>query len=132
MTDETPRGLLIRKLADKRGPEPARDKDGKLLEPWPLLGVMTVGEEPPAYAIIPDDFAHRAVEEGWARLEGEQLVARAGGPPEDPFRKVHTFRQATAIVFALVDGDLRYIVEQQPDKHPDGTVTHYYLARREA
>jgi hypothetical protein len=128
VTDSPPRGLTFRKLADKRGPEPPRDEAGKLLEPWPLLGVMTV-DEPPAYAVIPTDVVNRSVAEGWARLEGEQIVVRAGGPPEDPFRVTHVFRQAAAIVFALVDGDLRYLVEEQPDKDEAGVRWHY-LARR--
>lgn len=127
---ETPRGLTLRKLADKRGPEPARDSAGKLIEPWPLLGVIPV-EDLPGYAVLPTDFVANAVAEGWARLEDEQVVARPGGPPEDPFRVVHTFRQASAIVFSFLDGVVRYRVEQQPDKAATGEVNWFYLARLE-
>lgn len=91
------------------------DTPGDDHEAWPLAGV-TLGE-----ALSPVEistgFVANAVAEGWASLEGENVVHRPGGPLANRWAVTHTFVQADAIVFHLMDGDVRYKVTHQPDKY---------------
>jgi len=101
-------GLRIRKLADKTSDGP----------PWPLAGVRLEGELPDECGVSTRFVAAGRVE-GWIDVEGEQVVHRPGGPPEEPWRVTHTFVQADVIIFRFLDGDVRYRVTHQPDKYVD-------------
>lgn len=122
--------LTIRKLADKTTGErvtrydqetgakklvnPATDGDDH--EPWPLAGVEAVGEVP-AEVDFPTHFVARGKAEGWITLEGEEVVHRPGGPPDNVWAVTHTMVQAQEIVLHLASGDVRYKVVHQPDKY---------------
>lgn len=122
-------GLTFRKHADKsEGRREVKYDPGtgerKLVNPdtegddhdsWPLAGV-TLDEALPT-AEISTNLVAQAVAEGWAELEGESVVHRPGGPPNKQWAVTHTFLQADAIVFHLMDGDVRYKVAHQPDKY---------------
>lgn len=133
--------LVVRKLADRSeqervvrfdpmtgekilvnpensNPDDLADVQNWTHEPWPLAGVAIVGDAP-ARCHIPTHFAAGAAAEGWLTLEGEQLVHRPGGPPEEPWRTTHTFVHGEALVIHTTDGDVRYRVVQQPDKYVD-------------
>ena len=87
-------------------------------EPWPFAGIRLEGGDPPKTATVSTSFVQNARAEGWMTVEGEQVVHRPGGPPEQPWRVTHTFVHADALVLHTVDGDVRYTVTQQPDKWP--------------
>lgn len=142
------RGLVLRKLADRSEgerverlrvpPSAVRSDGGDLIidpsaaqrfmlnpdtpgyehEPWPTAGMRFEGE-PETHARIPTSTVAVGVEEGWISLEGERVVHRPGGPPENPWKVTHTFRHADAIVLHMVDGDYRYRVVENPDKWPE-------------
>jgi hypothetical protein len=92
------------------------DTPGYDHEAWPLAGVRIMGK-PPSRAKLPHSWVQRGVGEGWLDLEGQSVVHRPGGPASDPWRVTHTFIHAEAIVFKTVDGDVRYVVEENPDKY---------------
>lgn len=123
--------LHVRKLADRsEGERVVRfdpvtgerklvnpDTPGDDHEPWPLAGVEIVGEVPER-TTVSTRWLDTAVDEGWARREGERLVRRPAGPPTrrwavDP----HTFVHADEVVLSTVDGEVRYRVTHQPDKY---------------
>lgn len=91
------------------------DTEGDEHEPWPLAGV-TLDEALPT-AEVSTGFVAKAIAEGWAELEGEDVVHRPGGPLNNRWAVTHTMVQADAIVFHLMDGDVRYRVVHQPDKY---------------
>lgn len=129
--------LKLRKLADtSAGARAARvDRDGNVLEyePWPLLGIAFEGE-PPALTSISTTKVAEARKEGWITGDNEQLVTAPGGPPDDPYRVVHTFVQYDALTFHTVDGDVRYRVTKNPGKYGTGTeaeVRWFYTLERE-
>lgn len=121
--------LTIRKLADKTaGERVARfdpDTGERLLvnpetgepEPWPLAGIQVV--DAPKAADVNTSFVNAGVAEGWLTVEGEEIVHRPGGPPQEPWRVTHTFRHGTALVLHTVDGDVRYRIVDNPDKWPE-------------
>lgn len=135
---ESLQGFRVRKLADKSSGQrvkrfdpitgdsyladpdtwDADDKATHVSSPWPSLGVVVEGEIPQKTALN-TGFVNKAVSEGWAELEGRKVVHRPGGPEEDPWRVTHTFVQADAIVFHLVDKDIKYNVLESPDKYPN-------------
>ena len=135
---ESLQGFRVRKLADKSegvrekryDPEtgdsylvdPAEwsleDRETWVNTPWPSLGVVVEGELPQKTALN-TGFVNKAVSEGWAELEGKNVVHRPGGPEDDPWRSTHTFVQADSITFKFADGDVKYNVTQNPDKWPD-------------
>lgn len=88
-------------------------------EPWPLAGVEVVGE-PPKECRVPTTWVLMGRREGWIELEGEQVVHRPGGPPDEPWRVTHTFVQGDVLVLKCVDGDVRYRITRQPDKYVEG------------
>lgn len=92
------------------------DTEGDDHEPWPLAGVVPVGDLPDECQVSTSYIAN-AVAEGWATLEDEDVVHRPGGPPNNLWAVTHTFVQASAVVFHFVDGDVRYKVTHQPDKY---------------
>lgn len=114
--------------------------------PWPFAGIEIVDDDGGslegkylAAAIIPTTTIERGLAEGWVSLEGSQMVHRPGGPEAAPWRVTHSFRHAEAIVFHTTEGDVRYVVTQQPDKWPEskneldegfgGDVRWFYLGR---
>lgn len=91
--------LVLRKRADKSGPEP--DLAGG--ESWPLAGVELVGEAP-KNAQLSTGYVAQGQMEGWIELEGFRVVEDRAGI------QVH----AEAIVLKLVNGTLRYRVLENP------------------
>lgn len=126
-----PQPLAIRKLADRTSAERAVRFDPetgeKFLydpttpgfdpEPWPLLGVRVEGGAP-KHTVVSTTWVARARAEGWATLEGEEVVHRPGGPRENPWAVTHTFVHGKALVLHTVDGDVRYRIVTNPDKWP--------------
>jgi len=90
-------------------------------EPWPFAGLEIVGEAPKRCRVA-TSWVAAGKAEGWLVVEGERLVGKPGGPPDDPWRKdkIHNFFHADAIVLKTVDGDVRYRVTRQPDKYDGG------------
>jgi hypothetical protein len=114
-------GLRIRKRAERSADFVVHKRaDGSLDHglPWPLAGIEIVGK-PPKETYVPNTWVNKAAAEGWLTLEGEQMVHRPGGPPEEPWRVTHTFRHADALVLHTADGDVRYKVVENPDKWPN-------------
>lgn len=104
--------------------------------PRPLIGVVIEGETPDA-AKLPTGWVARGKSEGWIEVEGEEVVHRSAGPPEDPWggEPAHTFVHYDRIVLKTVDGDVVYEVVENPDKWPEekdgkagfgGEVRHFY------
>lgn len=125
--------LTVRKLADtsegeriiRYDPETGAKKlvnpatPGNDHEPWPLLGVEPV-DELPKVCRVSTGYVQKARQEGWAELEGEDVVHRPTGPPDDLWRNgAHTFVQATAVTFHFQSGSVKYKVTHQPDKYVD-------------
>lgn len=81
--------LRLRKRADRSGPEPARNADGKPETPWPLAGVDIEGD-PPERHHFPVDMVTKAVGEGWISLNQGRLT-------------IHT-----------LDGDVIYRIDRTP------------------
>jgi len=114
-------GLVIRKHADKSGPQP---DDG----PWPLAGVSLVSA--PKVTTISTSLLQQAVGEGWASVEGANAVVRPAGPTQDVWNSTHTgqphvFIHHDRIVFHTLDGDVVYRVTRQPDKYADHGAATY-------
>ena len=138
--------LRIRKLADQDAervklfdpftgesllyePETAAELTQRLREalagvetsPRPLLGVAIEGDVPKT-AKLSERLVAAGRAEGWIEVEGEEIVHRSSGPPENPWgTPAHTFVQLTAIIFKTVGGDVRYTVTGNPDKWPEET-----------
>lgn len=91
-------------------------------EPWPLASVVIEGDTP-ARCVVSTSFVDRATAEGWATLKGDRLAHRPGGPPEDPWRVTHTFRQGDWFVLHTEDGDLKYRILENPDKWPETKIS---------
>jgi hypothetical protein len=118
-------GFRFRKLADEsggpaafaaeRGPQVLGEQSSPV-DHWPLAGVEIVGD-PPQEANLPMDYVRRAVAEGWMVGDGENVVHRPGGPPQDKWRVTHTFVHYDTITVKTTTGDLRYRVAHQPDKY---------------
>jgi hypothetical protein len=128
--------LQIRKLADKSvgervtryDPETGAsyltdpetwdraDESTWVEQPWPLLGIQV--DNAPKTCEIPLKFLLRGRAEGWLTIEGEEVVHRPGGPPENPWAVTHTFVQGDVLVLHSVDGDVRYEIVDSPDKWP--------------
>lgn len=123
--------LRIRKLADQSVPREARynprtgqkyliDPATGEASPRPLLGIKFEGK-PPKKTCVSQNFVRKGKKEGWIEVEGQRIVQRSSGPPEEPVspeNPPHTFIQADAIVFDTVDGPVRYKVTRNPDKWP--------------
>lgn len=114
MTDSLPRGLKLRRLAD-RSDSTSLDADLPGAPPgtWPLAGVELL--DAPEYAKVPVHVVDRGRDEGWITVEGEQVVHRPGGPPSNRWKVTHTFRHYEAVTICGV----RYAVTHQPDKYAD-------------
>lgn len=86
-----------------------------------LAGISFAGPaiDPPYETKITPRKVREGIRDGWLSVEGEQIVHRPGGPPDDVWRVTHTFRHYTALVFHTLDGDVRYRVVHQPDKYAD-------------
>jgi hypothetical protein len=130
--DTRPVGLRITKLADRSsGARETRfdpSTGQKYLhnpatggaEPWPLAGVRLAsvnGDGAPPVIALSTSAVDTGRAEGWIAVDGEQVVHRPGGPPDDLWRVTHTFRHYDTLTFKTVDGDLRYRVTHQPDKY---------------
>lgn len=132
--------MELRKLADKRGPEPPRNipdeagnlpdpsrPHGALLQSWPLAGVVLVGPAPTEHNFS-DAFVARAMEDGYLELEGMRL-AWTEGYERNPVLT------GDAIVLHLQGGDLRYEVLEHPGRYDDAAepsgkrVSHEYRCR---
>lgn len=125
-----PRGLMLRKLADKsvgtRVPmldgNGARilvnpDTPGEDHEPWPLVGVKILDDPLPDSCRLSTNLVEQGIHEGWMTVEGDEMVHRPGGPPGNPWRLTHSLRHIDALVIHSVHGDIRYEVTRQPDKY---------------
>lgn len=122
--------LHIRKLADRSGGQRVEMYDqatgerklvnpatpGQGHEPWPLAGIAIVGDVPEK-TTVSTTWLDSAVDEGWARREGERLVRRPAGPANRPNAVSHTFVHCDEVVLSTVDGEVRYRVTHQPDKY---------------
>ena len=114
MTDPLPRGLLLRRLADRSDPASLdADLPGAPPGTWPLAGVELL--DAPEHAKVPVHVVNRGRDEGWITVEGEQVVHRPGGPPSNLWKVTHTFRHYEAVTICGV----RYRVTHQPDKYAD-------------
>lgn len=137
-------GLTIRKLAVYDGSARVKgfhpltgestliDPETNEVKPWPLLGVTSVGPMPEKVNLS-QSFVAKAVAEGWAVREEESVAHAPGGPAEEPWRVTHTFVEAVAITFKLVEGEFRYRVVRQPGKDTaSGSVDWTYELELEA
>lgn len=132
-----PRGLRIRKVADKStgvrvkryDPETGEPRlvnpaaPGDDHEPWPLAGIVL--EDAPERTRLATRLAVELAGLGVLTLEGQRAVVRPAGPTQDQLISTHTgqphvFVHADALVFHTLDGDVRYRVTHQPDKYADG------------
>lgn len=114
MTELLPRGLKLRRLADRTDPASrAADLPGAPPGTWPLAGVELL--DAPELTEVPVRVVDRGRAEGWITVEDEQVVHRPGGPPSDLWRVTHTFRHYEAVTICGV----RYVVTHQPDKYAD-------------
>lgn len=147
-TEEIPRGLVIRKLANTSEGERVKGfhpfTGGATLinpvtanpEPWPLAGVTAVGEVP-KLCKLPMKLVAQWENEGWAVTEGTRIVHAPGGPQEDPWRVTHTFVEMDALTLNFADGAVRYRVTHQPGKHADPSelsgyrIDWFYVMRKE-
>lgn len=95
-------------------------------EPWPLAGIAfasnggEIRESPPKRTVISTTKVQEGLVEGWIQLVGQKIVYAPAGPAEDPLRSTHAFRQADAVIFRTVDGDVRYDVTRNPGKYLNG------------
>lgn len=114
MTDPLPRGLKLRRLADRSDPASLdADLPGAPRGTWPLAGVELL--DAPENTTIPVHVVDRGRDEGWITVEGEQVVHRPGGPPSNRWKVTHTFRHCESMTICGV----RYVVTHQPDKYAD-------------
>lgn len=114
MTDPLPRGLKLRRLADRSDPASLdTDLPGAPPGTWPLAGVELL--DAPELTEVPVRVVDRGRAEGWITVEGEQVVHRPGGPASDRWRLTHTFRHYDTVTICGV----RYRVTHQPDKYAD-------------
>lgn len=114
MTEPLPRGLKLRRLADRSDPaSQAADLPGAPPGTWPLAGVELL--DAPERTEVPVRTIDLGRAEGWITVEGEQVVHRPGGPATDPWRVTHTFRHYGAVTIC----GTRYRVTHQPDKYAD-------------
>lgn len=88
-------GLHLRKRADKTGPEPPRDADGNLLQPWPLAGVEATAPLPDSHRFA-TSIVYRGIDEDWITTTTDD----AG--------------DVATITLHLDDGDAVYRVDHQP------------------
>jgi hypothetical protein len=116
--------LRVRKLADKSDLDAPHE--GTSL--YPMRGLDIVDDrgrptDPPQECRVATAFVDRGRAEGWIAVEGEEVVHRPGGPPDDLWRVTHTFRHYETIVLKTHDDreDVRYKVTHQPDKYVDTT-----------
>lgn len=143
--------LQLRKLADRSGPEPARNKatgvdddgnpilenprlaHGALLEPWPLAGVELIGD-PPTEHNFADTYVARALSDGYLTIENARPHASPVPPGVQPYDRDPVLT-GDEIVIKLVDGDLRYRILECPGKYPDESefsgwrVSHEYRCK---
>lgn len=105
--------LRLRKHANKSAGTLA---DGS----WPLAGVSFEDGVPTSMSLS-TQVVETGIREGWIVGEGETLVTRPGGPPDDLYRtdNLHIFRHFDALTFKTTEGDYRYSVVHQPDKYAD-------------
>jgi hypothetical protein len=109
--------------------------------PRPLLGITVEGETPQETK-LGERFIANGRAEGWIEVEGEEIVHRSSGPPENPWgTPAHTFVHLDTIILKTVDGDVRYTVTENPDKWPEekdgeagfgGEVRWYYEVELES
>lgn len=125
-----PRGLTLRKLADKSVGERVAmldangarilvnpDTPGEDHESWPLVGVKILDDPVPDSCRLSTNIVEQGKYEGWISVEGEVMVHRPGGPPDNPWRLTHSLWHVDTVVIHTVDGDVRYEVTRQPDKY---------------
>lgn len=125
-----PRGLMLRKLADKSSGSrvPMLDSNGVQIlvnpdspgeyhEPWPLAGVKILDNPLPDPCRISTNLVEQGIHEGWITVEGDKMVHRPGGPPGNLWRVTHSLMQVSSITIHTIDGDVHYQVTRQPDKY---------------
>ena len=117
----------FRKLADKSA-GPRYDERTGQLKPWPLLGLMFIRDsisktpiEPPGKLGISVREVARFIAEGLMNLVNERVVTAPAGPPRDPNKRVHTFRQADELHVHTLDAQgqkvtVRYKIVSNPGK----------------
>lgn len=134
MFESGPRSLVIRKLADKQPGEEriphwdSRTGDKTLInpktgaaEPWPLLGVMIMGD-PPQTCTVSTSWVTTGISEGWLESDGATPIVRPSGVTQDQWsgqQQPHLFLHIETLVIKTVDGDVRYRVVHQPDKYAE-------------
>lgn len=93
--------------------------EGIEVSPRPFEGVRVEGD-PPQKTTMGERLVACGRAEGWIDVEGETIVYRTSGPPENPYGPPpHQFLHFDTIIIKTVDGDLRYKVLENPDKWPD-------------
>lgn len=107
--------LQVRKRGDKSF-EATRDRNGKLLEPYPFAGVDLMTN--PERATFSETFVARERSEGWLELEGERPVnqhwtTQSGAPGQ--WNGTHADR----IVLHTLGGDVVYAVVRNPGRYDD-------------
>lgn len=95
------------------------DTPGDEHEPWPLASVDVMGDPPDEHGVSTHLVA-AGISEGWITGEGEEVVHRPGGPPDNRWAVTHTFVQYASLTFHFDSGDVTYKVTHQPDKYVAG------------
>lgn len=128
-------GLTIRKVADHSVPRVTRfdpvTGEKYLAHPdtphipqaRPLTGIRL--DVAPGATVVSTSVVSQGIAEGWLTAVGEKVVHRPGGSSADKWAVTHTFRQATALVFHTLDGDVTYKVTHNPDKYADYEAATY-------
>lgn len=124
--------LVVRKLAEKEGHTRLRMNVGgedRLVNPetpgvehesYPLRGYLLV--DAPENVSVGMDWLKKQVAEGWVSTDGEDMVFKPGGPPDNPWAVTHTFTQWDEVTFHCYDGDVTYQVTRNADKDEAGEV----------
>lgn len=123
------------KWRDKSGVEHLINPETGKREPWPALGLVFQDDtpshrpiDPPAVIKIPTKKIDALLEQKLVALVGERIATAPSGPPSNPSKTSHTFRQADEILFLCCDKQgqktaARYKVTHNPGKYPEGPTT---------
>lgn len=117
--------MQIRIRADKSGPEPERDEDGKLLRPWPIASVEIVGE-PAVDMEFPAERVTDGVERGYMELVGERPFVyktpnKVSGPSGSSGSRTQVVMHADELILHVASGDVTYEIVQNPGPYDPDT-----------